>query len=130
MLTSYTTVTSPIYMFFCYFVSTNCLPVYRRPVHLCFLTTADLPFYYFVSYNCLPVYRRPAHLCPQLPPTCVPPTCLSVTLYHPHVYRRSAHLCPLTIVDLSTADLSFYYCVSVNCLPVYHRPAHLCHLTS
>ena len=44
---------------FYYFVSANCLPVYRRPVHLCSLTTADLSFYYFVVFLLLCICQLP-----------------------------------------------------------------------
>ena len=86
-----------VYLSFYYFVSANCLPVYRRPVHLGSLTTADLSTIYLSSYlfasaNCLPVYRWPAH---WLPPTCLPSICLPSPFHLPTAY-------------LSTADLPTY----------------------
>ena len=115
----------PVFLLLCICQLPTCLPPtcapmstdYRRPVHLCPLTIADLSFYYFVSTNCLSPtcpymftdYRRPVYCRPVfyyfVSANCLPQTC------------------PLTTADLSTIYLSSYSLASANCLHVYRRPA-------
>ena len=133
----------PVYLPFYSFVPFNCLPVYRRPVSLCLLTTADLStvylsFYSFVSANFLPVFL---FLCIcQLPTTCQP-TCMSTDYSRP-VYRLPVflYLCIYllpTCLPLTCPPMATDYCrpvqhlpISLHLPPAYRRPAYLCPLTT
>ena len=113
----------PFFLFLC-----NCLPVYRWPVNICPLTTANLStiylsFCFFVSASCLPVFCRPVHLYSLT-------TADQSTIYLSSYSFASANLStadlPTMSTDyLSTADLStctfliFYICQPLNLLPVF-----------
>ena len=129
----------------------TCLPILKSVCSICLLLTC-LPFFLFLCI-CLPVYRQPVNLCPlttadlftvylsfysSVSATCLPPTCPPMFIdYRPPVYLpsysfASANCLPPTCQPMSTdycqpVYLSSYSFASAT---AYRRPANLCPLTT
>ena len=122
----------PVFQFLCICQLPMCLPPTCSPMFTDYRLPVYLSSYSFASANCLPVYRRPVQLCPLttlVPPTFLPlpvflflcicqlPTCLQPTCQP----MSTDYLCT---ADLSTADTYSSYLLYAMSQPVNRRPVY------
>ena len=116
----------PFFLFFCICKLPTCLPPTCQPKSTDYSRPVYLSSYFFVSANCLPVHRRTVHLCSLttwLPPTCLPSICLPILLHQPTAYLSTADL-PIYVHWLPDYGLHVFLFLCICQLPTC-PPVHL-----